>query len=65
MVILYEPFSVGDTIKVLAFEGKVMTIDLRHTVLLKDGDTVFMPNSVLTTNPIVKLGSPNAVPPKL
>lgn len=55
-----KAFKVGDEIKVQTFEGKVVKISIRTTVIEnKDGDTIFIPNSIFITNPVIrKKGTP-------
>ena len=52
LILIHRPFSVGDSIKVKTFEGRVSAIDLRYTRLEQDGETILVPNSLLFTNPI-------------
>jgi small conductance mechanosensitive channel len=48
-------FVVGDQINIQTFEGKVVKIGVRTTVVERtDGDLVFVPNSVFMSNPVVK-----------
>jgi len=48
-------FKVGDEIKVQAFEGKIVKISIRTRVIeTKDGDMVFIPNSIFITNPVIR-----------
>jgi len=50
-----KAFSIGDEIKVQNFEGTVQKISVRTTVIeTKEGDTVFIPNSMFITNPIIR-----------
>ncbi len=50
-----KAFSIGDKIKVQNFEGTVQKISVRTTVIeTKEGDVVFIPNSVFITNPVVR-----------
>lgn len=44
----------GDIIKVKDIEGKVISISLVETTIKVNGDTVYIPNSVLTKNEIIK-----------
>lgn len=44
----------GDIIKVKDIEGKVISISLVETMIKVNGDTVYVPNSVLTKNEITK-----------
>ena len=54
-------FKVGDEIKVQTFEGKVVKISIRTTIIEdKEGNTIFIPNSIFITNPVIrKKGTPN------
>ena len=48
-------FKVGDEIKVQAYEGRVIKISIRTTIIqTSDGDTVSIPNSIFATNPVIK-----------
>jgi small-conductance mechanosensitive channel len=48
-------FSIGDEIRVQSFEGTVQKISVRTTVVeTKEGDTVFIPNSLFLSNPVVR-----------
>ena len=53
LILIYRPFQVSDTISVAGFEGKVLSIDLRYTILDGDKKTVLIPNSTLFNNPVV------------
>ncbi|MFP6574577.1 MAG: mechanosensitive ion channel domain-containing protein [Pirellulaceae bacterium] len=53
LIIIYKPFQVGDQIKIKAYAGNVISIDLRYTVLNTDGDMVYVPNSLLFTDAII------------
>lgn len=44
----------GDIIKIKDIEGKVKNISMVETTIKVNGDTVYMPNSVLTKNEIIK-----------
>jgi small conductance mechanosensitive channel len=55
LILLYRPFRAGDRIKILAYEGTVISIDLRYTELETDGTKVLIPNSKLITDPITVL----------
>jgi len=52
LILIHQPFNVGDWIKVKTFEGLVTAIDLRYTRLEQDGEKILVPNSLLFTNPI-------------
>jgi len=47
-------FKVGDKIKVKDIEGEVISLSLVETVLKVKNDTVYIPNSILTKNEIIK-----------
>lgn len=52
LILIYKPFQKDDCIKIKSYEGKVVSTDLRYTVLLSDGLTVYVPNSLLFTDAI-------------
>ena len=53
LLLLQEPFTLGDWISVTGIEGRVQDIQTRATlVLTQDGKTVVIPNAVLYTNPV-------------
>lgn len=48
-------FETGDQIKVQAYEGTVVKVSIRTTIIeTKVGDIVSIPNSIFVTNPVVK-----------
>jgi len=53
LILLYRPFQIGDQITISGFEGKVMSIDLRYTVICSDEKKVLIPNSKLFTEPLI------------
>ena len=53
LILLYRPFQIGDRIGIGGFEGKVISIDLRYTVIQSDTDRIFIPNSKLFTEPLL------------
>jgi small conductance mechanosensitive channel len=53
LILVYEPFGHNDRIKVSSFEGTVKSIDLRYTVLEREDEQVFVPNSLLFTNALI------------
>ena len=62
LLLLHEPFTIGDQITVTGFEGVVDTIQTRATIIqTKDGHRVVIPNATLFTNPVV-VKSPDATP---
>ncbi len=57
LILLYQPFKIGNTIKISGFEGNVVTIDLRYTELNSDGNRILIPNSKLFADPITVVHS--------
>jgi len=55
LILLYQPFKIGNRIKIAGYEGDVVCIDLRYTELNSDGNKVLIPNSKLFTDPITVL----------
>lgn len=53
MIIVYKPFASGDRIAMAPFEGAVVEVNLRYTVLDAGDKKVFIPNSLLFTTPVV------------
>ena len=48
-----KPFEIGDSIRVQSYEGKVLKVHIRTTVLeVENGELVYIPNSVFITKPI-------------
>src|SRR5882724_4400238 len=53
LLILQEPFQLGDFISVIGIEGTVYDIQSRATIVsTKDGRRVVIPNAVLFTSPV-------------
>ena len=53
LLLLQEPFRLGDLISVTGIEGNVSDIQARATVVTtKDGREVVIPNAVIFTNPV-------------
>lgn len=52
LLLAYRPFRRGDRIAVAGFEGTVIGIDLRYTILQGDKRQILIPNAVLLTNSI-------------
>ncbi len=52
LLLVYRPFSVGDRIGVMAFEGEVTEIDLRYTTIKMEQKRVLLPNSTLFNTPV-------------
>ena len=60
LLLLQEPFEVGDWISITGFEGRVEDIQTRATVIAtQQGQRVVVPNAVLFTSPLV-VGDPPA-----
>ncbi len=55
LILLYRPFEKGARIKILGYEGIVVSIDLRYTELDSEGNKVLIPNSKLFKDPITIL----------
>ena len=48
-------FKIGDEVKIRTYEGKVLKIGIRTTVIEdKEGNTIFIPNSLFITNPVIR-----------
>lgn len=61
LILVYRSVKRGDYINVNGFEGKVIGLDLRYTILEGNGKKILIPNSTLFTNPIV-INRPNNTP---
>ena len=54
ILLLQQPFHVGETIGVKGFDGTVLAIDLRATEMkAADGRVVILPNAEVLANPII------------
>lgn len=54
LILMQEPFQIGDWINVTGLEGRVEDIETRATVVLTSkGQRIVIPNAVLFTNPVV------------
>jgi small conductance mechanosensitive channel len=54
LLLVQEPFQIGDWITITGFEGKVEDIQTRATIITTtDGQRIVIPNAVLFTNPVV------------
>ena len=42
LILLYQPFKIGNTIKVSGYEGDVVSIDLRYTELNSEGNKILI-----------------------
>ncbi len=52
LILVYQPFDIGDYIVVSGQEGKVKHIDLRYTTLDGDEKIVLIPNSLVFANTV-------------
>ncbi len=52
LILIYHPFTVGDTITVTGCKGVVLEINLRYTILQGENKIFLIPNSSLFTNNI-------------
>jgi small-conductance mechanosensitive channel len=53
LLLLQEPFQIGDWISITGLDGKVEDIQARATVIsTADGKRIVIPNAVLFTNPV-------------
>src|SRR5579872_3425828 len=54
LILMQEPFQIGDWINVTGLEGKVEDIQARATLVsAANGQRIVIPNAVLFTNPVV------------
>lgn len=60
ILLLQQPFHVGEVIGVKGFDGTVLAIDLRSTEMrVADGRVVIMPNADMLSSPIVNYSRAN------
>jgi len=60
ILLLQQPFHVGETIGVRDFDGTVLAIDLRATEMrAADGRVVILPNAEVLANPIINYSRAN------
>jgi small-conductance mechanosensitive channel len=60
ILLLQQPFHVGETIGVKGFDGTVLAIDLRSTEMkATDGRIVILPNADVLANPIINYSRAN------
>jgi len=52
LIIMYRPFKRNDIINITAIEGRVISIDLRYTILEADQKTYLIPNTTVFNNTI-------------
>jgi len=53
MIFIYEPFKIGDFIKVEGKEGKVVEINLRYVIIETETQKILVPNSISVSKVIV------------
>ena len=53
MILFYQPFSLGDQVSIVNFNGEVIDINLRYTKLHANSDLVQLPNSIVLNSPLV------------
>lgn len=53
LVLLYRPFKRDDRITVSGFEGTVVSVDLRYTILKTEKGKVLIPNATLFTQNVL------------
>jgi small conductance mechanosensitive channel len=64
LLLLQEPFRLGDLISVTGIEGNVADIQARATVVTtNEGREVIIPNAVIFTNPVAVLSKRREKPP--
>ena len=52
MILVYQPFDIGDYIIVTGKEGKVIHIDFRYTTLENNEKIILIPNSLVFANTV-------------
>ena len=52
MILVYQPFDIGDYIVVTGKEGKVIHIDFRYTTLENNEKIILIPNSLVFANTV-------------
>jgi small conductance mechanosensitive channel len=62
LILMQEPFEIGDWINITGLEGRVEDIQTRATIVsTSKGQRIVIPNAVIFTNPVV-VGQPDGVP---
>lgn len=56
MLLVYHPFEPGDQIQVSGFQGRIVEINLRYTVLEQATSRILIPNANMFTDKICILG---------
>ena len=63
LILIQEPFEIGDWISITGMEGRVKDIQTRATIIdTADGKHIVIPNALLFTNPVA-VGEPPATEP--
>jgi small conductance mechanosensitive channel len=63
LLLLQQPFVIGETIQVTGYTGQVTAITMRATeIKMDDGQIVLIPNATVFTSPIVKQNSKTEAP---
>lgn len=52
MILFYQPFKIGDPIKVDDADGIVKEVNLRYTIVVTDDQTILVPNSTVLTKTV-------------
>ena len=61
ILLLQQPFHVGESIGVKGFDGTIMEIDLRSTEMrATDGRVIILPNADILANPIINYSRANS-----
>src|SRR5262245_42739154 len=58
LLLVYKPFQPGDHLTVAGFEGRVVNITFRYTVLDAENKRTFVPNALLFTNGMTVVSGP-------
>ena len=54
LLLMQQPFDIGDAIQVAGYEGRVTSVDIRATTIKAwDGQEVILPNADVYTSPII------------
>ena len=59
MVLFYRPFLPGDRIEVAGMAGRVITTNLRYTILQGEGKRFLIPNQTLFNNALTVIAPPD------
>jgi small conductance mechanosensitive channel len=54
LILIFKPFKAGDWVSIGGVEGSIKGIQMLNTaVITKDNKTVFIPNSIITSNQVI------------